>query len=232
MERVPRNDLLCRLLNAVESEGDEKPLSNRQLRDELVTLLLAGHETSAAGLTWAMWLLAKHPEVQDRVAQALQVEGHVGFEQLARLGGVEQIFKEALRLYPPVYFLSRETSSAVEVAGYLLRPSSQVFLVPYLTHHDQRWFADPEEFNPLRFTEANEADLPACGYFPFGAGPRACVGRGFAMLEGVLVLAAILRRFQLRLVAGEAEPELAWQLSLHPRSALRLAIEPRAPRSE
>lgn len=223
-------DLLARLIEAIDRECDGEKMSKRQLQDEMITLLLAGHETSAAAVTWAAWLLAKHPDVQDRVSQDIRAElrDHpLGFNDLGRLTAVEQVFKEAMRLYPPVYFLSRETTTAVEVAGYQLAPSSQVFLVPYLTHRDPRWFSDAERFNPQRFTNESEGSLPACSYFPFGAGPRACIGRGFAMMEGILVLAAVLRKFQLRLAKEQDEPSLAWQLSLHPGDKLYLAVEPR-----
>jgi len=127
-----------------------------------------------------------------------------------------------MRLYPPVYFLSREVAAPVEVAGFPMQPMSQVFLAPYLTQRDPRWFPEPERFDPTRFERANEERLPACAWFPFGAGPRACVGRGFAMMEAVLVLAAILRHCQLEAPPGQADPELEWQLSLHPRGQLRL----------
>ncbi len=193
----------------------------------MVTLLLAGHETIAAGLTWAVWLLAGCPEVQDRVAN--EVQETLGgreptFADLPRLAAVEQAFKEALRLYPPVYTFSREAAQTAMVAGCEIRPGSQVFLYPFLTQRDPRWFPDPERFEPLRFAPPSEERLPPCAWFPFGAGPRACVGRGFALMEGTLILASVLRQYRLERAAGQGEPELVWQLSLHPKVGPRIKL--------
>jgi cytochrome P450 len=203
-------------------------MNDRQLRDELVTLLLAGHETSAAALTWTGWLLATHADEQTRLAE--DVRAVLGarppeFANLTQLAPIERAFKESLRLYPPVYFLSREAAEPVRVAGFNVRPKSQVFLNPYLTQRDPRWFPDPERFDPQRFVPDQEASRPSCAWFPFGAGPRACVGRSLAMLEGTLVLAVILQQFQLQHAAGQGEPVPEWQLSLHPQSGLRLRVQ-------
>ena len=225
--KTSENDLLGQLIAATDVKGQGQRMSNRQLHDELVTMLLAGHETSAAAVTWSVWLLAKHPEIQQQVATEVERALHgraPTFADIPQLAGVEQVFKEAMRLFPPVYFLSREAVDKVEVGGYVFPPNSQVFLVPYLSHRDSRWFAEPERFDPLRFTHDSEAQLPPCCYFPFGAGPRACVGRGFAMLEGTLVLAAILQMFELQTPLGASEPVPAWQLSLHPQGKLEIAI--------
>ncbi len=152
--REPRDDLLGRLLAAVDTEGDGQGMTERQLRDELVTLLLAGHETTGAALTWAGWLLASYPEIQERLAAGVgEVLGPrtANFADLPGLRHVEMAFKEAMRLHPPVYFFSREVADPVEVAGYPMRPGSQVFLFPYLTQRDPRWFPDPKLFDPWRF---------------------------------------------------------------------------------
>jgi len=190
--KMRADDLLGRLLDAVDNEGDRKRVTDHQVRDELVTLLLAGHETSAAALIWAGWLLARHADVQKPVAnQVRAVLGNrpPGYADLPQLVEVEQALKEAMRLYPPVYFLSRQVAETVEIAGYELPPLSQVYMNPFLTQRDPRWFPEQEKFDPLRFTPGKEEQLPPCAWFPFGAGPRACIGRGFAMMEGVLVLA-------------------------------------------
>jgi len=228
---VRHDDLLGRLLDAVDTEGDGKGMSDELLRDEMVTLLLAGHETIAVALVWSAWLLARHAEVQERVAGEVRTALGSQPPQLAdlpRLVAVEQALKEAMRLYPPVYFFSREVAETVEVAGYEMVPGSQVFLSPYLTQRDPRWFPDPEQFDPLRFTPENEERLPACAWFPFGAGPRACVGRGLAMLEGTLVLASLMQSSRLETAPGQSEPELEWQLSLHPKEDIRLVVQKRA----
>ena len=135
--------------------------------------------------------------------------------------------KEAMRLYPPAYTLSREAVAPVEVGGYAIRPGSQVSLPIFLTHRDARWFDRPDDFVPHRFTGEGEKLWPPCAYAPFGAGPRACIGRGFAMLEGVLVLAAVLQKYHVALAADQAEPELEAQISLHPKDGIRVVMTPR-----
>lgn len=225
--RTSDRDLLGQLLAAVDTAGNGRGMSDRQLRDEMVTLLLAGYETSAAALTWSAWLLACHPDVQEQLADEVRCllgDRRVEFTDLPRLAAVERVFKESLRLYPPVYFLSREAAEPVQIAGFAIKPNSQVFLNPFLTQRDARWFPDPEKFDPQRFTSENEQHLPACAWFPFGAGPRACVGRSFAMLEGTLVLASLVQQFQLEPAPGQSEPNREWQLSLHPQEGLRLVV--------
>jgi cytochrome P450 len=229
--REPRNDLLGRLLAAVDTEGDGQGMTERQLRDELVTLLLAGHETTGAALTWAGWLLACYPEIQERLAASVgEVLGPrpATFHDLPVLRFVEMAFKEAMRLHPPVYFFSREVADPVEVAGYLMRPGSQVFLFPYITQRDPRWFPNPQVFDPWRFEPDRESQRPALAWFPFGAGPRACIGRGFALMEGTLILASLLQTYRLTISAEQEEPMPEWQLSLHPRGGIRLVAERRA----
>ncbi len=229
--REARADLLGRLLAAVDTEGDGQGMSERQLRDELVTLLLAGHETTGASLTWAGWLLASYPEIQERLAASVRDAlgaRPASFPDLPGLHSVEMAFKEAMRLHPPVYFFSREVADPVDVAGYPMRPGSQIFLFPYLTQRDPRWFPDPEVFDPWRFEPERESQRPVLAWFPFGAGPRACIGRGFALMEGTLILATVLQNYRLTVAPEQAEPIPEWQLSLHPRGGIRLVAERRA----
>jgi cytochrome P450 len=227
-----RGDLLSMLLMAVDAEGDGRGMTDQQAQDEIMTLLLAGHETTATAISWTTYLLAKNPPVQDRLAAG--VEQAIGarlpsFTDLGRLAPVEQAFKEAMRIYPPVYFVGREAADPVEVAGYDIRPGSQVNLVPYLMHHDLRWFRNPECFDPDRFAPESEEALPQCAYIPFGAGPRACIGRSFAMIEGTLILAAILQRYRLSLAPGQGEAVAETQISLHPKGGIRLRAQERRP---
>jgi cytochrome P450 len=227
-----RNDLLSILLTAVDAEGDGRRMTDVQAQDEIMTLLLAGHETTATALTWTTYLLARHPDVQERLGShvAHTLAGTTPtFADLGNLVPIELAFKEAMRLYPPVYFMSREAAATVEIAGHQIPSGSQVHILPYLLHHDRRWFADPERFDPDRFSTEREASLPPCAYIPFGAGPRACVGRGFAMAEGVLILAAVLQRYNLSLAQGQGEPEAATQISLHPKGGIRLRVTRRLP---
>jgi cytochrome P450 len=221
------DDLLHRLLKAGDTGSDVPRMSKRQIRDELVTLLFAGYETTGVAMTWAGWLLASHRDIQEWLSD--EVRGILGaripdFDDLPRLRSVEMVLKEAMRLFPPVYFVSREVAKTVEVGGYIMRPPGQVFLCPYLTQRDPRWFPDPTVFDPWRFTAEKERLLPPCAWFPFGAGPRACLGRGFALMEGTLVLTILLQRYRLEPAPGQGEPALECQLSLHPRGGTRLSV--------
>jgi cytochrome P450 len=225
-------DLLSMLLLAVDQEGDGRGMTDQQARDEIMTLLLAGHETTATSITWAAYLLARNKDAQGRLADEIDrvLQGRSPtFADLDKLAAVEQMFKEAMRLYPAVYFFSREAAEPVEIAGYEIAPGSQVHVLPYLLHHDARWFAEPERFDPDRFTPAREEALPQCAYVPFGAGPRACIGRGFSMVEGVLILTSMLERYQLALAPGQGEPERETQISLHPKGGVRLRVRERRP---
>jgi cytochrome P450 len=143
------------------------------------------------------------------------------------LASIDQAFREAVRLYPPLYFFAREVAEEVTIGGYMLQPGSQVFLSPYLTQRDPRWFPDPERFDPSRFTAENERGRPACCWFPFGAGPRGCVGRGFAMMEATLILARTLQRFDIQPIHGQADPKLVARMHLRPEGGLCLNVRRR-----
>ncbi|MFO0945756.1 MAG: cytochrome P450 [Planctomycetota bacterium] len=226
-----QGDLLSMLLSAVDPEGNGQGMTDEQARDEAVTLLIAGHETTTNALVFTLYLLARHPEIQESiVAETRQAlgEGTANFANIARLAPVERCFKEALRLYPSVYFTSREVAEPVEIGGYRLGKMSQIHLCPYLMHRDPRWFENPAEFDPSRFLPEREAAIRPFVYLPFGAGPRACIGKGFAMMEAVLILSRILLDYQVSLPPGEREPELEAQISLHPKEDIRLAMTRRA----
>lgn len=220
-----KNDLLSVLLAAVDEEGEQAGMTDRQVRDEAVNLLLGGNETTATALVWTLYLLARFPEEQQKLHDEIDRavgQGPLTAEHAARLPQLEQALKESMRLYPPVYATSRTAIEPVEIGGFLVPKGAQVELPIYVTHHDQRWFPEPEQFRPQRFTATNEEQLPRCAYLPFGAGPRACVGKGFAMLEATLVLAAILQSLRIELPANHRPPVLEAQISLHPQGGMPL----------
>jgi len=228
--REDRGDLLSMMLLAVDSEGDGRGMSDQQARDEAMTLLLAGHETTATTLIWTTYLLAAHADAQAEAAAevaAVLGERTPTAEDAPRLATLERALKESMRLYPAVYFTSREAIEPLEIAGCKIKPGSQVHLLPYILHRDPRWFADPTAFRPERFTAGFEESLPACAYIPFGAGPRACIGRGMAMMEATMILASLLKRYELRPAAGQGTPATAAQISLHPAGPVRIAIRMR-----
>ncbi|HEX8503199.1 MAG TPA: cytochrome P450 [Pyrinomonadaceae bacterium] len=220
-------DLLSMLLRAQDEDGSG--MTDRQLRDEVMTIFLAGHETTALALTWAFYLLAQNPEAEERLAAELsEVLGgrapKVG--DLPRLRYAEWVVKEAMRLYPPAWGVGREAVRDCEVGGYRVPAGTQVFAFPWVNHRDPRWFADPLAFRPERWGEEAISKLPKYAYFPFGGGPRLCIGSYFATMEAVLVLSTIARRFRLRLVPGQ-RVELLPAVALRPKGGVMMRLESR-----
>ena len=224
------HDVLGKLLHTARPDAAPSAARDKQLCDELVTLLLAGHETSAAALTWTLWHLANEPQTQEELAATVQnAVGNqlVEYADLPRLSAVAHALNEAMRLHPPVYLVSREVGERVEVAGYDLRAGSQIFINLWVTHRDPRWFPSPQKFDPGRFTTEAIGSRPKYAFLPFGAGPRVCLGREFAIMEATLIVALLLQRFRLRPATGQTEPDVEWQLTLHPKGKLMVALDPR-----
>lgn len=229
-----RGDLLSMLLLAVDEEGDKSKLDDEQVRDEAMTLLLAGHDTTAAGLVWCLYHLAKFPDVLARVrSEADRVYGArpPAFADIAQLEYTQRVVKESLRLFPPaIGAFGRRAIEPVTIGGYQLPKNAICRPFFYSTHHDARWFPDPERFDPDRFLPEQEAGRPQFAYSPFGGGPRVCIGQHFAMTEMVLATSMIARRFDLSLVPGQPpldRPEnLSQNLSLRPKHGLRIAFRP------
>lgn len=220
-------DLLSMLLQA-HDEDDGGTMTDRQLRDEVMTIFLAGHETSALTLSWAWWLLALNPNVEKRFHNELDQVLNGRLPTLAdfpRLRFTEMIAKESMRLYPPAFGLGREAVADCEIGGYHVPARSQVFMFQWATQRDPRFFYEPDEFRPERWNEGDQT-LPKYAYFPFGGGPRACIGNYFAMIEIVLLLASIGQKFRLKL-ANERPVELFPAMSLRPRGPINLMLEQR-----
>jgi cytochrome P450 len=222
-----RGDLLSTLLDAVDEEGDRTGMTNEQLRDEVMTIFLAGHETTAVALTWAWYLLARNPEAEEKLAAELsEVLGGRAptVEDLPRLRYAEWVVKESLRLYPPAWAVGREALRECEVGGYRIPKGAQVIAYPWVIQRDPRWFTDPQAFRPERWGEESISRLPKYAYFPFGGGPRLCIGNYFATMEAVLILSTIARRFRLRLVSDDpVEPFPA--LTLRPKRGVAVRLE-------
>lgn len=200
-ESAPES-LLAQLKAATDEDGS---MSRQQLRDEVVTLFLAGHETTALALTWTLYLVSLHPEVDRRLFEEIESvtqSGSVGAHHFQALKYTQQVIRESMRLYPPVYVIPRVCQKRVDLAGYPVQPGAEVWLWTYFIHRDPRWFHLPDRFDPDRFAPDGEAARHPRAYLPFGAGARACVGRHFAMLEAVMVLASILKRYRLAVVDG------------------------------
>lgn len=198
-----QSDLLAYLLATRDQDG--QPLSDRQIRDELVSLLRASHKNTATTLFWTWYLLAQHPPVETRLgAEVDQVLGQrqPALADLSRLPYTEQMLKESRRLYPLYPYLVREAAQDCQVGGYLIRAGGVVMVCPWLTQRDPCYFDRPTAFEPERWAAALEKQLPNFVYFPFGGGPRVCAVKGYAMLEGLLLLAMMGRRFQFRLFSS------------------------------
>jgi cytochrome P450 len=225
-------DLLSMLLLAVDQEGDGQGMTDEQVRNEAVTLLLAGHDTTAAALSWVFYLLAKHPEAAARVREEMgQVIGDrlPAGADVARLHYTERFLKETMRLYPPaIGVFARQAVTDVEIGGYTIKKGGVVRALSYPVHHDARWFPDPERFDPDRFLPERMEEVPQYAYFPFGGGPRVCIGNNFALMEMTLIVATVLQGFELQLAPQQQEPRLSVMLSLRPKGGLWMTVEPRA----
>jgi cytochrome P450 len=229
-----RGDLLSMLLLAQDTEGDGGRMTDLQLRDEAMTIFLAGHETTANALTWTWYLLSQHPDVESRLHA--EVDAALGartptVEDLPRLAYTRMVLAESMRLYPPAWIVGRRALAPFDVRGYTIPPRSVVLSCQYLMHRDARWFPEPSRFDPERWTPERQAQRPKFSYFPFGAGPRVCIGEQFAWMEGVLLLATIAQRWRFRLVPGHPIA-LRPIITLRPKHGVRMYVERRGAPSD
>ncbi len=220
-------DLLSMLIAATDDDGNG--MDEQQLRDECVTMIAAGHETTAVALTMAFYLLAQNPRAEERLHRELdEVLGDRAptLEDLPRLTYTDQVITESLRLLPPVWGIGREAKEDTSLGGYAIRTGDQVFCTQWTTHRDARFFPDPLAFRPERWTDDFKKQLPKYAYFPFGGGQRICIGKRFALMEAVLLLATISRRYSARLVAGQTL-DLLPSVTIRPKHGLKMIIQAR-----
>ena len=199
------------------------------MHDEILTFIFVGHETTALSLAWAFYLLAKNPNCEAQaVAEAREVVGGDApdLDELSRLPYTKNVFLETLRLYPPVWGLARETTKEVELRGVTLPAKSILIAIPYLTHRHPDFWPDAERFDPTRFDPEVEKTRPRYAYYPFGGGPRLCIGMGFALLEAQIILAAVLKRYRLELLPDQ-KIELALWATLRPRYGIQMRLHQR-----
>ena len=221
-----RGDLLSMLLMARDEEHDGGRMSDGQLRDEVMTLFLAGHETTANALSWTWYLLAQNPEAEARLHE--EIDTVLGgrrpvFEDLPRLGYAEMVLAESMRLYPPAWGLGRRSRRGQFLGGIAIPVDALVLMSPYLVQRDPRFFPEPLRFDPTRFTPEAKASRPKFAYFPFGGGTRVCIGEGFAWMEGVLLLATLAQRWCLRRDDPSPVAE-APLITLRPRDGIRMKV--------
>lgn len=224
-------DLLSMLLLAQDEEGGG--MTDTQVRDEALTLFLAGHETTANALTWTWYLLSQHPEIEARLHHELDtvLQGRPpALDDLKNLPCTEMVIKEAMRLYPPAWGFGRQTLEPVMVGAYTIPPVRGVMIIPYVTHRDPRFFPQPERFDPERFSAENEPHIPKMAYIPFGGGQRICIGSSFAMMEARLILSSVAQRYRPVLAPGHVvEPEPL--VTLRPRHGMRMLLQERQPQA-
>jgi len=225
-----KGDLLSMLLLAQDEDGNH--MTDKQLRDEVVTLVLAGHETTANALTWAWYLLSQHPAIEAKLhAEVDRVLGGrlPTLEDLRHLEYTNMVFKETMRLYPPIPTYARQSLVPVELGGYTLPAGSIILISPHVFHKDARWWDNPAQFDPERFSKENEKAIPKYAYLPFSAGPRVCIGNSFAEMEAVLILATMSQQYRLRLDPADQEVVPEPTLTLRPRHNLTMRLEKREP---
>ncbi|HKF51505.1 MAG TPA: cytochrome P450 [Candidatus Acidoferrales bacterium] len=223
------HDLLGSLLEICDDDG--RPLSDLQLRDNLMTLFLAGHETTAIALSWTWYLLAKNPEVEGKLHAELNevLDGRAPTaEDLPRLPYTEMVIKESMRLYPPAWGIGRQSRTDFEVGGYQLPAYTNIFMLQWVTQRDPRWYSNAAQFMPERWREdpVRTGKIPRFAYFPFGGGPRVCIGAGLAMMEATLMLATIAERYRFTLVP-EHPVELFPSVTLRPRHGIKAVLHRR-----
>lgn len=216
-------DLLSILIDARDRQTDEA-MSDRQLIDEVMTLIIAGHETTASALAWTWYLLSRHPEAAARLRDEIArfpANLPMTLESLQQLVYTRQVIEESLRLYPPGWLLTRKALAEDEIAGYTIEEGAHVFVSPYMVHRNPQFWPEPERFDPDRFAPGAEEGRHMLAYIPFGAGPRRCIGEQLAILEMLIHFFVMARGLELRYL-GEAPPALEPQVNLRPRDAIHM----------
>ena len=223
-------DLLSMLLESEDVEGDGGRMSDQQVRDEAMTIFLAGHETTAIALAWCWYLLSQTPTVEKQLHDELDLVlgGRLpAYEDIPNLDYTRMVFSEALRMYPPAYVLGRSPLTDYPVRDYVIPAGSTILLSPFVIQHDERYYSEPYRFDPLRWKFDEEAARPRYAYFPFGGGPRLCIGEPFAWCEGILVLAALAQHWQPRYIPDHP---IGFKplITLRPKGGITMKLEPAA----
>jgi cytochrome P450 len=223
-----KGDLLSMLLLAQDTEGDGGGMNDTQIRDEAMTIFLAGHETTANALSWTWYLLSHHPGIEARFHREVEALGDrlPRPDDLAKLPYTRMVLAESMRLYPPAWAVGRRALNDFEANGYYIPARSMVLMSQYIMHRDPRFYPEPERFDPDRWLPEIAATRPKFSYFPFGGGTRICIGEQFAWMEGILILATIAQKWKLRYL-GSRPPEVEPMITLRPAGTLDMRGERR-----
>lgn len=224
-----RGDLLSMLLLAQDTEGDGGAMTDEQLRDEVMTIFLAGHETTANALVWTWYLLSQEPGVEAKLHEEIErvlARRLPTYEDVAQLKYTEMVLAESMRLYPPAWAIGRLAMTESEIAGYTVPRGALVLMSQFVMHRDPRYFPEPLRFDPERWQTAARESRPQFSYFPFGGGPRRCIGEGFAWMEGVLLIATLAQQWQMRLVPNHPVA-LKPVITLRPKHGMKMTVERR-----
>jgi cytochrome P450 len=224
-----RGDLLSMLIQARDEEGDGTGMTDEQLHDEMMTIFFAGHETTANALTWTWYLLSQNPEVEAKLHR--EVDGVLQgclpvVEDYPKLSYTEMVLAESMRLYPPAWLIGRQALNDYQIDGYFIPARSNLLISPYLMHRNEKYFSDPLKFDPERWRPEERESRPKFSYFPFGGGPRICIGEHFAWMEGVLVIATVAQRWKMRLVEGHPVEPLPI-VTLRPKYGMKMILRRR-----
>ena len=235
-DRDSPRDLLSTLLlldtrrGTIGSDKTTTSMTAQQLRDEIMTLFLAGHETTANALTWTLYLISQNPQVEDKIIeeikQVLENKRRPAVEDIPKFQYLRNVFTESLRLYPPAWAIGREAIDSVVIGDYTIPPGSVVIMSQYITHRDPRFFADPTEFVPERWSSEMKSNLPKFAFFPFGGGSRVCMGEPLAWMEGILLLVTLLRYWKLELLP-EHPVVLSPLITLRPKYGMKMIVKRR-----
>jgi cytochrome P450 len=223
---IDRGDLLSVLISASDAEGDHNEQADRQLRDEAITLFSAGHETTAVALTFTLYLLSQNPSARQALKEELNtvLGGRLPTaEDVEKLTYTRMVLSESMRLYPPAWAQARQALEPCTIDGYRVPKDAVVLICQWVTHRDPRWFPEPDKFDPTRFSPENRAARPRWAYFPFGGGSRQCIGESFAWMEAILVLATLVRQWDLEYMESHP-PRVSPLITLRPSHPLRMRV--------
>jgi cytochrome P450 len=205
-------------------------MSDIQVRDEVMTIFIAGHETTANALTWTFYLLSQNPNIEkkllDELGSVINSNKTPTVDDMPKLKFTEKVLRESMRLYPPVWTIGRSVNNEYTLGKYTIPAGSTILMSQYVMHHDPRYYNEPDRFDPERWSSDTRSSLPRFSYFPFGGGIRACIGEPFAWMEGILVLSTIIRQWKMRLVRGQ-RVELDPAITLRPKYGMKMKLERR-----